>query len=480
MVGLEPPEDGKDSHEYQRDPLVDTMKFYVDAYHQQLFESDAAIQFLSGREISIEAIEEFKIGFADGNIDEYTETVSGLEAVIEAGLVGVHNGRAYEFFRGRVVFPVYDIIGRPIGLVGRLVSNDLRPGDRKYLNTRETRLYDKKMALYGVYQAKKHIRTAGYAILVEGQVDVVGLWCVGVKNVIGGSGTALTPEQVALISRITSDVVLMYDGDLAGRKALVRAIDTLVAGGFSPEVILLDNGKDPDDMRMFHGDKTPGWIQANRIGYMDYYLSLWAKADKPPLKDKVIDKICDTIAKIPNEISQTNNVAWLCEKTRIPDRAIWTKVFADRKAPPAPAQNTPQGGGLEFMPEYQILCYLVNFPEHRDDIVSMLNIQDDVPFRDPRLQEIREYVLGSGVSHQQITSGETGKVFASIAASHIEYDEDSVFACCNAFRLVIVRRLIDEANEEIAKPSATREYKELIAKKRIFLINEKIKMEANE
>lgn len=180
------------------------------------------------------------------------------------------DGREYDTFRDRVVFPFYDRRGNPVGFSGRLVS----PSDHlpKYLNTNETPLFQKGRHLFGLWQARQEIARRGFTYIVEGQFDVLSMAREGVQNVVGGSGTAFTPEQIRLLQAFTQEVRMIYDGDAAGQKAALKNCELLLKAGLVVKIISLPKGQDPDDFARENGqmtqqlldDRTDSFVRALR------------------------------------------------------------------------------------------------------------------------------------------------------------------------------------------------------------------------
>lgn len=211
--------------------------------------SNAAREYLASREIAGETIERFRIGFAEDSWDRLLNLLKeqGFEEKLirESGLVSVNEekNRIYDRFRGRIIFPVLDLNGDPIAFGARILGK----GEPKYLNSPETPAYVKGDHLYGLFQNKDDIRRQKYSILVEGYLDLIALYQFGVKNCVASLGTAFTEHQAKLLGRFARKVAVNYDGDSAGIKAARRAIETLLTADFEIKVLILPEGKDPDD-----------------------------------------------------------------------------------------------------------------------------------------------------------------------------------------------------------------------------------------
>ena len=211
------------------------------------------LQYLYQRGITKEAIAKFHLGYAiDKGQDLYDKAIKSgydIKHLKSVGLCGEsQQGRYYDRFRGRVIFPVHNPAGKVIAFGGRGIKGE----PAKYINSPESQIYVKSNELYGIYQAKTSIIRQNKCYLVEGYMDVIGMWQSGMENVVASSGTSLTDGQIALIHRFTENVTLIYDGDAAGIKASIRGIDLLLSHNLNVKVLLLPDGEDPDSFSRNH------------------------------------------------------------------------------------------------------------------------------------------------------------------------------------------------------------------------------------
>ena len=270
-VGMEVPEDEQYQSRYRnQERLWALMKEAGRFFHQQLFSPAGAkcLEYVSGRGMSKSIVTTFGIGYAP---DSWNALVDAMrkkgytdKELKDADLVGEKNGRIYDRFRNRLMFPIFDVRGNVIGFGGR-VLDDSKP---KYLNSNETLIFNKRKNLFGLNFAKKTKQP--YMILVEGNVDVVTLHQYGFDNAVASLGTALTEEQVTLLSRYTEQVVLTYDGDEAGQRAAQRAIPMLEKAGIQVKVLRMKDAKDPDEfLHKFGPDRFKMLLEdsANRVEY---------------------------------------------------------------------------------------------------------------------------------------------------------------------------------------------------------------------
>lgn len=219
-------------------------RFYYDTLMAP--EGKGALDYLKKRGISEDAIKRFGLGYSPDKWDSVTTllTHNGYSSALisESGLVTTKNDKVFDTFRNRVMYPIINVFGDVIAFGGR-VLDDSTP---KYLNTKETVLFNKRRNLYGIDLLRRQ-QSIKSAVIVEGYMDVVSMYAHGVKSVVASLGTALTKEQAILLKRYTSDVFIAYDGDEAGEIATHKAIDILETEGFSVRVIRFDEGRDPDD-----------------------------------------------------------------------------------------------------------------------------------------------------------------------------------------------------------------------------------------
>jgi DNA primase len=215
----------------------------------------AAREYLKDRGINEETIKTFRLGFSPDSWDALSTHLrqkgATQDQLEKSGLVVKKDeGGSYDRFRGRLMFPVIDAQGRPIAFGGRTLEPE---GEPKYLNSPETAAYIKGRHLFGLNLTRDEIRRNGFAILVEGYMDLIVPYQFGVRNVAASLGTALTPEQVKLIGRFARKVVVNYDGDRAGVQAAKRAIETILAEDLEVKVLVLPDNADPDDFIRKHG-----------------------------------------------------------------------------------------------------------------------------------------------------------------------------------------------------------------------------------
>ena len=242
-----------------RTKLLDLHETAATWFEEQMRGPEGALarEYLAGRGLSDEGIKKFRIGYAPDSFNALRDRLSGMadEATLRAsGLFsskeqedGGH-GRIYDRFRKRVVFPICNEGGRVIAFTARTlgVAAEGEKAGPKYVNSPETPLYSKGQVLFNLDKAKSAIRTVGFALLVEGQMDCISVFLRGIQNVIATSGTAFTEQQVAILRRHTANVIVNFDPDAAGANAAEKSISLLTEEGFTIKLVTLDGGLDPD------------------------------------------------------------------------------------------------------------------------------------------------------------------------------------------------------------------------------------------
>ena len=232
-------------------------KYFADLLYNDEMGRAVGLSYFHQRGLSDEIIKRFGLGYCLDEWSNFTEHAlkNGYsEAMLEkTGLTIVKEdtGKKYDRFRGRVMFPIYSISGRVLGFSGRVLSSEKQAA--KYVNSPDSDIYNKSRILYGLFQARSAISKADKCYLVEGNIDVISMHQSGVENTVASCGTSLTTEQIRLIKRYTPNVTVLYDGDSAGIKAALRAVDLLFAEGMHVRLVLFPDGEDPDSYAQKYG-----------------------------------------------------------------------------------------------------------------------------------------------------------------------------------------------------------------------------------
>ena len=318
-------------------------------FHDQLWNTPegtaVAMSYLRQRGLREDIIRKFQIGYSPekaalwdvakkkGFQEKYLLNDSQNAPYIGTGVCGKsENGRLYDRFRGRVMFPFLSISGKVVGFSGRLMVKNDKVG--KYVNSPTSLIYEKHNELFGLYQAKQAISKNNSCYLVEGQMDVIQLVQSGIENVVASGGTALTINQIRLIHRFTENIVLLYDGDKAGIKAALRGIDMMLEEGINVRVILLPEGEDPDSFAKSHNaSDLKAFLESNQHDFIRFKTQLLMEdaQNDPTKRSEMILQIVRSIAVIPEVIKRQVYIKDTAILLSLPEDVLTRKVAELRK-----------------------------------------------------------------------------------------------------------------------------------------------------
>lgn len=268
-----------------------------------------------------DTIKKFELGYSPESWDAFTKEALGkgykLEYLDKTGMTIVKDDKQFDRFKGRVMFPIQSMSGRTLGFGGRILTNDKKAA--KYLNSPESDIYHKSKVLYGIFHAKQAIAKQDICYLVEGYTDVIQFHQAGIENTVSSSGTALTPDQIRLINRLTKNITVLFDGDAAGLRASIRGIDLILEEGMNVKVCTFPDGEDPDSFaRKNSHDDLIQYLNTNSKDFIQFKASLLmdeAKND-PVKKAGLIRDMVTSISKIPDRIQRE---IYIQETARIMD-----------------------------------------------------------------------------------------------------------------------------------------------------------------
>ena len=318
-------------------------------FHEQLWNTPegtaVAMSYLRQRGLREDIIRKFQIGYSPekaalwdaakkkGFQEKYLLNDSQNAPYIGTGVCGKsENGKLYDRFRGRVMFPFLSISGKVVGFSGRLMVKNDKVG--KYVNSPTSLIYEKHNELFGLYQAKQAISKNNSCYLVEGQIDVIQLVQSGIENVVASGGTALTINQIRLIHRFTENIVLLYDGDKAGIKAALRGIDMMLEEGINVRVILLPEGEDPDSFaKSRNASDLKEFLETNQHDFIRFKTQLLMEEaqNDPTRRSEMILQIVRSIAVIPDIIKRQVYIKDTATLLSMPEDVLTRKVAEIRK-----------------------------------------------------------------------------------------------------------------------------------------------------
>lgn len=300
--------------ENRRESMMAVNSFALEHFEHNIHDTEngreIGLSYFKERGVNDEMIKHFHLGYALDVPDDLLKSALAKgyreQVLLDTGLCAKNNREiTYDRFKGRVIYPIFSVSGRPIAFGGRTLRSDKKIA--KYVNSPESEIYHKSSVLYGLYQAKQSIVRKDKCFLVEGYMDVISMCQAGITNVVASSGTSLTQGQIRLIHRFTKNVTVIYDSDAAGIKASLRGIDLLLAEGLNIKVLLLPDGDDPDTFAQHNSPAfVEKYIEDNEqdfIGFKTRILLDGAKND-PLQRSRVITDIINSVACIPDPITR--------------------------------------------------------------------------------------------------------------------------------------------------------------------------------
>lgn len=387
----------------ERESMFVVSKFAKDYFHDILLNSEAGkaigLSYFKERGFREETIKNFDLGYCLDNWDNFTKEAlkKGYERkyLEKTGLTIVRdNGKPFDRFKGRVMFPIHSMSGRILGFGGRTLSSDKKTA--KYVNSPESDIYHKSKVLYGIYHAKKEIAKQDNCFLVEGYTDVISFHQSGIENVVASSGTALTPDQIRLVNRLTKNITVLFDGDAAGMRASIRGIDLILEQGMNVKVVTFPEGEDPDSFAKSHSDtELKEYLENSAQDFINFKVSLLMQEAKndPVKKAGLIRDIVTSISKIPDSIQREVYVQECSRIMDISERVLFselaqlvskkTKEFtqaqqSQRKSFDLVKKKETQIEEIDslFILEKEIIRILLLFGNKETDFVDFIEVED--------------------------------------------------------------------------------------------------------
>ena len=261
----------------ERESLFIINNFASSYFQDKLSEKEEINKYLLNRGLSLTTIKNFNLGYSTDSQNNFYKKANDNgysdKYLEETGLVIASDNKKIDRFRERIIFPIKSIAGRVLGFGGRIIDSNKKIA--KYINSPESKIYNKSKILYGIYESKQFIIKDDNCLLVEGYMDVIQLHEHGIKNVLASSGTSLTKNQIILVKRLTSNIVLLFDGDQAGVSASLRSIDLILEEGLNVKICSFPEGDDPDSfVRKNKKEKMLEFINNESKDFVDFKLSI--------------------------------------------------------------------------------------------------------------------------------------------------------------------------------------------------------------
>jgi DNA primase len=463
----------------EADEVIELNKWALEWWEQQLSLSGAETRvvrdYLAKREITDETRKTFRLGYAPDSweaLSSYLRQKGAAQAQIDrSGLVvKKEDGSSYDRFRGRLMFPVMDVQGRPIAFGGRTLKPD---DDAKYINSPETAAYVKGRNLFGLHLTRDEIRRQGFAILVEGFLDLIMPYQFGIRNVVASLGTALTPDQAKLLGRFARKVVVNYDGDRAGVQAAKRAIEILLPEDLDVKILVLPNKADPDEFIRQQGVSEYQRLRGNAQPHIQFVIDQ-AVTDRnlhrPAEKAEAVEEVLPYVRAVRNAIQKREYFDIAVDALRIGDTALKRELWHSVKYGGASAGDLRKKvvGGSEVKPtvaEQRLLELLFADEGLRAAILPRLSRDDFNELPTARIFQALLDAARDGSALDYATLSKTTEEDAAaldllplLLMSDVLLAEDQnrdsrlqvAERCIETLRLMKVDRRIDELKTELA------------------------------
>ena len=374
--------------------------------------------YFQERGFTDETIRKFGLGFSPEVKNSLSEAALkksyNLDFFEKCGLIIPTENGPIDRFRGRVIFPIKTMSGRVQGFGGRILGDHKKTA--KYLNSPESDIYHKSKVLFGLYEAKKAIAKADVCYLVEGYTDVIQLHQAGIEEVVSSSGTALTAQQIQMIRRLTSNIVVLFDGDAAGLRAALRGVDLILEAGLNVRVVCFPEGEDPDSFAKAHSkDEIHSFLQTQAQNFIAFKANLLTEeaANDPIRKAEAVREIIGSIAKIPDPIKQELYIRESADLLNITETTLFDALAQEQqknkreqqrsktRQPEKPQLVAPDPMVKQLDPnrvlEQQIISILVRYGGHevvfQDDFLETTEAGEVVNVRENQELKIYEKIF---------------------------------------------------------------------------------------
>ncbi|MDD5569621.1 MAG: DNA primase [Bacteroidales bacterium] len=396
------------SDQNKKEPLFIVSDFAQKYFSDVLFNSEdgkaIGLSYFTERGFGEQTIRKFQLGYCPGKWDSFTlealDKGYKLEYLKETGLTIEKDGKYFDRFRGRAMFPIHNLSGRVIGFGGRVLGSETQAA--KYVNSPESEIYSKSNVLYGMYFARNSIIENKNCYLVEGYTDVISLHQAGIENVVASSGTSLTTEQIRLIHRYANTITILYDGDAAGIKASFRGIDMIFEEGLNVRLVLFPENEDPDSFTKKHRtSEVKKFIDDNVVNFITFKtLVLFEEAKSDPVKRAgFIKEIANTIALIPDGIVRSEYIKECAEKVKISEQILNQEINKIRRK--KVFERKTDFPVAEEIEEEKIISerqtdFIENYEESQESNIIRLMLEyghKELVFREKKEKEIIEHKI---------------------------------------------------------------------------------------
>jgi DNA primase len=510
------------AHKTERESLYILLAAAQKHYSEILYNDEEGrtigLEYLKERQLNPDIIKSFGLGWSQKGRDAFSNWAlkNGFtkEYLVKTGMsFETDQGTLLDRYHERVMFPIHNLSGKVVGFGGRIIRSTGK--EAKYINSPETEVYNKSKILYGLNQAKKAIRQQDECIIVEGYMDVLAMVQAGIENVAASSGTSLTEDQLRLVKRFTDNVIFLFDGDAAGQKAALRAIDMALEQELNVKMLLLPPEHDPDSfVKAFDLEEVKTYFENNSQNFVQFRCSLLPEDEKrdPIKKSKVVKELLASVLLINDNIKRTLFIKEIEKALAIDEKTLYEelrrmfveKVKKDNKTPEVNISLPPAEKQVEEAPiadtstirqEKAIVKALLLYGDKvydEEHTVSQYMLQEltDLEWEDAGCQkvieafqaaaekgeiildftnmiavedtEVHDLVTGLITERYSLSDNWT-KALGRPVVKPVDNYREEIHSALNHFKLRKVMKLIHKNEEDLAKATGEEELNELLA-----------------
>lgn len=413
-------------------------RYFQDVLHSSTDGKAIGLQYFRSRGFRDDIIKKFMLGYSLPRRDSLA--VSALEAgykkefLLNTGLCFERQtGELTDRFSGRVIFPWLSLSGKVTGFGGRLLDSRTKGVMQKYVNSPDSEIFHKERELYGIFWAKKAIAKHDLVYMVEGYTDVLSLHQCGIENVVANSGTALSVFQIRMLHRFTSNIVLIYDGDAAGQHAALRGTDMLLSEGMNVKVLLLPDGKDPDEFaKMYSSEELVRYIEEHQTDFIVFKIALLLKGVTDPIKrSEAINSIVESISVIKDPVLRDTYLHECMARTGVAEQTLISQMnrFIYNNKERKRKDSTPRAE-IKAEPAATSKSFPTSITAQAEDVETWL------------IQQVIRY--GEQIIIKDVKDNSSGNLISLNVAQYISYDLglDSL-----SFTFPLYNKILQEAIE---------------------------------
>ena len=395
--------------------LEELNRFAVEYYHQQLLSDRAsapARQYLDHRGVQPKTLRSFQLGYAKSGRRELVKAATDkgftIQQLIDVGLIKDEDRGPQDRFWNRILFPIQNERGVPVGFGGRALSEEHQP---KYLNSPATVLYDKSKILYNLDKARQPIYQQQHVLLVEGYMDVLMLYQSGIENVVASSGTSLSEDHARLLKRFAPEVVIVYDGDASGFQAAQRGLHRLLAEDLRVRIALLPTGEDPDSFTRQHGVDAFMELTNKAINLIEFQIQSAIQSQgihQIDVKTQIVKEVTETLLNLKNRVERSKYIKYAARELHVDERVLWGELRdaglkeTSVSRPTAQKKAVQQKLSARARIEHQLIEALIQSPSLISYVKSQFDCQH---FTEPRFAKVAQLLWEASTNDDDDSKG---------------------------------------------------------------------------